>query len=93
MANRLEKTVHKTISIPESLAAEMDRYPEINWSGLAAKSFRKRIEAEKILSKFSEPGITEEEMAQRIKALEEATKDSRSKTKHSVRSAAAPTHR
>jgi hypothetical protein len=94
MANRLEKTVHKTISIPESLAGEMDHYPEINWSGLATSTFRKRIEAEKILSRFSEPGITQEEIARRIKELEASTRDNKYKirTKRSIRPAAS-THR
>jgi len=70
MANRQEKTVHRTISVAKSLATEMDRYPEINWSGVASRAFRKQIEAQKVLSKFEEPGITEEEIMSRIRKLE-----------------------
>jgi hypothetical protein len=46
----------------------MERYPEIiNRSRTATKAFEMRIEAEKALEAFAEPGITEDE-GQRFRA-------------------------
>jgi hypothetical protein len=74
-----EGTVHKTITVPKSLAEEMDKFTEINWSGTAVRAFRKQIEAQKVLSQFEEPGITEEEIGRRIRNLERALARSRRK--------------
>ncbi len=43
--------VSLTLSIPEDLKREMDKFPEINWSEIARASIKKRIE---ILHKFRE---------------------------------------
>lgn len=59
------RMVHMTITVPASLKREMDRHNQINWSAVATKGFQRRIEAEKILEKFAETGISEEEAIHR----------------------------
>jgi post-segregation antitoxin (ccd killing protein) len=56
-----EAMTHMTITVPVELKREMEKRPEINWSRTATKAFEKRIEAEKTLEAFAEPGITEDE--------------------------------
>jgi post-segregation antitoxin (ccd killing protein) len=60
-----EKATHMTITVPEDLKRQMVKLPEINWSRVASKAFQRRLEAEKALGLFAEPGITEEEAIQR----------------------------
>ncbi len=64
-----EKTVHFTITIPESLKGRMGDFPEINWSGVATRAFRKQIEAQIIVRQFAEKGISDEEAINRGLAL------------------------
>jgi predicted dinucleotide-binding enzyme len=58
-------TTHMTITVPVELKREMEEHGEINWSRTATKAFEKRLEAEKVLGAFAEPGISEEEAIQR----------------------------
>jgi hypothetical protein len=60
-----EPTTHMTITVPVALKREMEKHVEINWSRTATKAFEKRLEAEKVLGVFAEPGITEEEAIER----------------------------
>jgi hypothetical protein len=60
-----EATAHMTITVPVRLKREMERHGEINWSRTATKAFERRLEAEKMLGAFAEPGISEEEAIQR----------------------------
>lgn len=62
--------VHMTITVPVSLKREMDKHDQINWSAVATKGFQKRIEAEKILEKFVETGVSEEESIRRGSRIE-----------------------
>ncbi len=59
------RMVHMTITVPASLKREMDKHDQINWSAVATKGFQKRVEAEKILERFVETGISEEEAIRR----------------------------
>ncbi len=54
-----------TITVPASLKREMDKHVQINWSAVATNGFQKRVEAEKILERFVETGISEEEAIRR----------------------------
>lgn len=60
-----KKSTHMTITVPIDLKHEMSQLPEINWSRVASVAFQKRIEAERFLGQFAEPGITEEEAIKR----------------------------
>jgi hypothetical protein len=60
-----EATTHMTITVPVVLKREMVKHGEINWSRTATKAFEKRLEAEKVLGVFAEPGISEEEAIER----------------------------
>ncbi len=64
------ETVHFTITIPKSLKAQMNEFPEINWSGLATRTFRKQIEAQIIIRQFAEKGISDEEAIKRGLSLQ-----------------------
>lgn len=68
--NDKEVTIHFTITIPESLKLQMKEFPEINWSGVATRAFRKQIEAQKIVRQFAEKGISDEEAVKRGLLLE-----------------------
>ncbi len=54
--------VSLTLSVPESLKEEMEKFPEINWSVIAREAIRKRIlllrEMDKMLKKSR---LTEED--------------------------------
>ncbi len=63
--NTKEETVHFTITIPKSLKVRMNDFPEINWSGLATMAFRKQIEAQTIIRRFAEKGISDEDAINR----------------------------
>ena len=56
---------HMSISVRAELKREMAKHPEINWSRTASKAFETRLEAEKLLEAFAEPGISEEEAIRR----------------------------
>ena len=43
--------VSMTLSVPEELKTEMDKFPEINWSAVARGAIKRRIE---MLQKFRE---------------------------------------
>ena len=60
-----EETVHFTITIPKSVKTRMSDFPEINWSGVATRAFRKQIEAQMLVRSFAEKGITDEEAIER----------------------------
>ena len=60
-----EATTHMTITVPMKLKREMEKHGEINWSRTATKAFEKRLESEKVLGAFAEPGISEEEAIRR----------------------------
>lgn len=68
--NDKEQTIHFTITLPESLRQEMKEFPEVNWSGVATRAFRKQIEAQKIVRQFAEKGISDEEAIKRGLSLE-----------------------
>jgi len=54
--------VNITLSIPEDLKQEMEKFPEMNWSAIAREAIKKRVlllrELNKILSKSE---LTEED--------------------------------
>jgi hypothetical protein len=58
-------SVHFTISIPGSLKVQMGEFPEINWSGVAARAFLQQIQAQTVVRKFAERGISDEEAIER----------------------------
>ena len=57
--------VHVTLSIPKSVRERMSEFPEINWSAVATRAFRKQIEAQVIVRSFAEEGITDEKAIER----------------------------
>jgi hypothetical protein len=67
---RKEATVHMTISIPRALKDQMEGHRQINWSVVASAAFQRRLKVEEVLSKFEEPGISEEEAIKRGLSIE-----------------------
>jgi len=54
--------VNMTLAIPKELKAELDDFPEINWSEVARIAFKRKLEAMKILRDFtSESELTEKD--------------------------------
>jgi post-segregation antitoxin (ccd killing protein) len=61
-----KKMIHFNITLPEELVAEMKKHPEVNWSRVAAKAFERHLWAERMLEQLEEPGISDEEAANRV---------------------------
>ena len=64
-----EETVHFTITIPKSVKLRMSDFPEINWSAVATRAFRRQMDAQAIIQKFAEPDISDEEAIRRGLAI------------------------
>jgi hypothetical protein len=62
---RKEKTEPTNISVPLSLKRRMKKHPEINWSGLACKTFERQLQAQDLLDQLVEEGVSEEETVER----------------------------
>jgi hypothetical protein len=62
---RKEKTEHMNISVPLSLKRRMEKHPEINWSGVASKTFERQLQAQDVLDQLAEKGVSEEEAMDR----------------------------
>lgn len=62
---RKEKTEHMNISVPLSLKRRMEKHPEINWSGVASKTFERQLQAQDVLDQLAEKGVSEEEAVER----------------------------
>ena len=69
-----EESVHLTITIPKSVRARMNDFPEINWSGVATRAFRKQIDAQMLVRSYAEEGITDEEAIKRGLSLRHGKK-------------------
>lgn len=52
-----------TLSIPEELKKEMDKFPEMNWSEIARAAIKQRIEILKFFKEFTKDSILTEEDA------------------------------
>ena len=51
-----------TLSVPKELKNLMDQFPEINWSEVARKAFREKVEDLKLLKEFtSKSELTEKD--------------------------------
>jgi hypothetical protein len=51
-----------TLAVPKELKNQMDQFPEINWSEVARKAFREKVEDLKFLKEFtSKSELTEED--------------------------------
>ena len=51
-----------TLSVPKELKTLMDQFPEINWSEVARKAFREKVEDLRFLKEFtSKSELTEED--------------------------------
>ncbi len=51
-----------TLAVPKELKNLMDQFPEINWSEVARKAFREKVEDLKFLKEFtSKSELTEED--------------------------------
>ena len=48
-------TVKMTVSMPEALKAEVDKYPQINWSFVCQNAFMKRLD---LISQYQPGKIT-----------------------------------
>jgi len=42
-----------TLAVPKELKNQMDQFPEINWSEVARKAFREKVEDLKFLKEFT----------------------------------------
>jgi hypothetical protein len=62
---RKEKTEPMNISVPLSLKRRMEKHPEINWSGVACKTFERQLQAQDVLDQLAEKGVSEEEAVER----------------------------
>ena len=58
--------VSLTLSIPEDLKKEMEKFPEMNWSVIAREAIRQRIVILKRIREFSKDSELTEEDAVRI---------------------------
>lgn len=58
--------VSLTLSIPEDLKKEMEKFPEMNWSVIAREAIRQRIMVLKRIKEFSRDSELTEEDAVRI---------------------------
>ena len=58
--------VNITLSIPDELKKEMEKFPEINWSEIARAAIKKRIEILRFFKEFTKDSILTEEDAIRI---------------------------
>jgi len=45
--------VNVTLSVPNNIKKEMDRFPEMNWSEVARQAFKEKIVKLEVLEKFS----------------------------------------
>jgi len=51
-----------TLAVPKELKTQMDQFPEINWSEVARKAFREKVEDLKFLKEFtSKSELTEKD--------------------------------
>jgi len=51
-----------TLAVPKELKTQMDQFPEINWSEVARKAFREKVEDLKFLKEFtSKSELTEDD--------------------------------
>jgi hypothetical protein len=71
---RREKTEHMNISVPLSLKRRIERHPEINWSGVACKTFERQLQAQDVLDQLSEQGVSEEEAVERALRVQHSHK-------------------
>jgi len=56
------KMVSITLAVPPELKAEMDKHPEFNWSEIARKAIRERLEfLKKMDAMFANSKLTEED--------------------------------
>ena len=54
--------VNMTLAVPKELKNLMDQFPEINWSEVARKAFREKVEDLKFLKEFtSKSELTEDD--------------------------------
>jgi len=58
--------VNITLSIPDELKKEMEKFPEINWSEIARTAIKKRIEILRFFKEFAKDSTLTEEDAIRI---------------------------
>ncbi len=59
-----------SISVPAALKKELKKHPETNWSRVATKAFERQLQAEKLLERFAEPGLSDEEILRRALAVQ-----------------------
>ncbi len=55
-----------TLSVPEELKIEMDKFPEMNWSEIARAAIKQRLLMLETLKKFTEKSTLTEEDAIRL---------------------------
>lgn len=58
--------VSLTLSVPEEMKKEMDKFPEINWSEIARQTIQKRLEILKQFQEFTKDSTFTEEDALRL---------------------------
>jgi hypothetical protein len=71
---RKGKTEPMNISVPLSLKRRMEKHPEINWSGVACKTFERQLQAQDGLEQLAEEGVSEEEAVGRALRVQHAQK-------------------
>ena len=54
-----------SISIPLEMNEEIVKHPEVNWSAVAVRAFRRQIDAIKTTGRFEDPRITDQEAIER----------------------------
>jgi hypothetical protein len=71
---RKEKTEPMNISVPLSLKRRMEKHQEINWSGVACKTFERQLQAQDVLDQLVEEGVSEEEAVERALRVQHSHK-------------------
>jgi hypothetical protein len=60
------KMVNITLSVPDDMKKEMEKFPEMNWSVIARQAFKHRLVLLKKFKEFSKESILTEDDAIRL---------------------------
>jgi len=76
-----------TLSVPEEMKDEMEKFPEINWSEVARQSIDEKLEELRFLEEFKrESDLTQEEAVKLGRQLNEELAERYDETENEVRS-------
>ena len=87
MTDVTHSMVSITLSVPEEMKDEMEKFPEINWSEVARQSIDEKLEELRFLEEFKrESDLTQEEAVKLGRQLNEELAERYDETENEVRS-------